>query len=174
MPDFTNPDYLQHGTVRQQRAFAVLRHHRVFEILEPFDPVLTGTIPINIDIATSDLDIIGCFTDQALFSATVLNAFSSMQDFRLKEFQHNNIPTTVANFILDDFPVELFAQPVPVREQHAYRHMLIEHRLLQEKGEAFRNEIIALKLKGYKTEPAFAHILGLGGDPYEALLQLDS
>ena len=48
--------------------------------------------------------------------------------------------------------------------------MLIEHRLLQERGEAFRRAIITLKQRGYKTEPAFAKALGLKGDPYLALL----
>ncbi len=34
------------------------------------------------------------------------------------------------------------------------------------KSKAFRQEIIALKKQGYKTEPAFAMALGLKGDPY--------
>jgi len=51
--------------------------------------------------------------------------------------------------------------------------MLILHRLLQERGEAFRREIIALKQRAYKTEPAFAKALGLEGDPYLALLRYE-
>ena len=48
--------------------------------------------------------------------------------------------------------------------------MLIEYRLLRERGEMFRQEIIALKKQGHKTEPAFAIALGLKGDPYRELL----
>ncbi|MNO76159.1 hypothetical protein D3C76_672280 [compost metagenome] len=37
----------------------------------------------------------------------------------------------------------------------------------------FRERIILLKTSGWKTEPAFAKALGLEGDPYEALLELE-
>ena len=48
--------------------------------------------------------------------------------------------------------------------------MIIEHEILQSKGGIFRLEIIKLKQNGYKTEPAFAFLLGLKGDPYIELL----
>jgi hypothetical protein len=45
--------------------------------------------------------------------------------------------------------------------------------LLRRGGETFRQEIIRLKQAGYKTEPAFALLLGLDDhDPYAALLAL--
>jgi hypothetical protein len=49
--------------------------------------------------------------------------------------------------------------------------MLIEHRLLLKHGEAFKNKVIELKQNGLKTEPAFAKLLGIEGDPYEELLK---
>ncbi len=52
--------------------------------------------------------------------------------------------------------------------------MLIEYKLLLEKGEEFRKEIISLKKQGYKTEPAFAKLLGVEGNAYEGLLKLES
>ncbi len=48
--------------------------------------------------------------------------------------------------------------------------MMFEYRILQEKGEDFKNEIIALKRQGIKTEPAFGILLGLE-NPYEDLLK---
>ena len=48
--------------------------------------------------------------------------------------------------------------------------MVIEDYLLRERGEEFRKEIIKLKQSGYKTEPAFCHLLGIDGDPYEGLI----
>ncbi|HRF37192.1 MAG TPA: DUF4269 domain-containing protein, partial [Saprospiraceae bacterium] len=60
------------------------------------------------------------------------------------------------------------------RLQNAYRHLLIEARLLEERGPEFRQQIIELKQQGVKTEPAFARLLGLEGDAYEALLRLES
>jgi hypothetical protein len=49
--------------------------------------------------------------------------------------------------------------------------MIIEHHLLV-KIPQVREEIIRLKEKGIKTEPAFAQIFGLVGDPYDELLAL--
>ncbi len=48
--------------------------------------------------------------------------------------------------------------------------MVIEHKLLLERGEEFRLKIVDLKKQGYKTEPAFAMLLGLENDPYNEML----
>jgi hypothetical protein len=55
---FDTIDYLKTGNARQQRAYDVLTNHRILAQLAPFSPVLVGTIPINIDIESSDLDVI--------------------------------------------------------------------------------------------------------------------
>lgn len=68
--------------------------------------------------------------------------------------------------------MEIFAQSVPVRQQNAYRHMLVEWALLTHWGREGHKEIRRLKNKGMKTEPAFAYALGLKGDPYAELLKL--
>jgi hypothetical protein len=77
----------------------------------------------------------------------------------------------VANFSIDGIAIEIFGQNIPTREQNGYRHMLIEHRILQERGEVFREAVIALKKSGIKTEPAFAQLLQIEGDPYLGLLE---
>jgi len=46
-----------------------------------------------------------------------------------------------------------------------------EFQILEKEGEAFKHKIIALKKQGVKTEPAFAKVLDLVGDPYEAILK---
>jgi len=50
--------------------------------------------------------------------------------------------------------------------------MIIEYRILLEKGEDFRKQLIELKRQGLKTEPAFALLLGLESNPYTELLSL--
>lgn len=76
----------------------------------------------------------------------------------------------IANFQIDGFAIEIFGQNLPTRQQVSYRHMLIEYEVLIQKGESFRQKIIDLKKQGLKTEPAFALLLGLKGDPYQSLL----
>ena len=41
---------------------------------------------------------------------------------------------------------------------------------MQKMGPAFKEQIRGLKRNGLKTEPAFAKLLGLNGDPYRAVL----
>ena len=48
----------------------------------------------------------------------------------------------------------------------------MQHLIIEEQGEEFREQVIKLKLQGYKTEPAFAKLLGLKGDPYVAMLEV--
>lgn len=48
--------------------------------------------------------------------------------------------------------------------------MLAEYKILQERGEEFKQKIIELKKKGIKTELAFGMLLGLE-NPYEDLLK---
>ncbi len=58
MIDFTRINYLRNGNERQKRALEVLTKYKVLEKLKPYSPLLTGTVPIQIDIESSDLDVI--------------------------------------------------------------------------------------------------------------------
>lgn len=166
-------DHLQHGSSRQRQAYATLRAHRVMELLHPYDPILVGTIPIGIDIASSDLDIICCCADPEAFAQALHAHFGHAPGWRMRTRDQGGAWAVIANFHLDGFEVEVFAQDIPTRMQLGYRHMVVEHRLLAQHGAAFRAQIITLKEQGIKTEPAFAMVLGLAGDPYLALLAFE-
>ena len=58
MIDFTTIDYLENGNEKQKRAYKVLSKYQIFEKLKDYSPILAVTIPIEIDIEGSDLDII--------------------------------------------------------------------------------------------------------------------
>lgn len=169
---FGNIEYLKFGTERQRQAYIVLTEYEILSKLESFSPLLVGTIPINIDTETSDLDIICHWTDRAEFMFTLKTLFCSQANFRIIENQSNN--SIVARFILQHFEIEIFGQDIPTEKQFAYRHMIIENDLLERKGDDFRKQIIELKMQGYKTEPAFAIALGLTGNPYIELLELEN
>ncbi len=168
--DFLNIAYLKDGNERQKLAFQTLTTSKIIEKLAVYHPILTGTIPINIDIENSDLDIICCWTDKHEFVDTLTRLFKSEKEFQIHEGNIAGKETVVCNFKTNDFEIEIFGQNIPSKQQHAYRHMFIEHQVLQQMGDDFRLKIIELKRNGYKTEPAFAKLLDLQGDPYLALL----
>ncbi|KGO84724.1 diadenosine tetraphosphate hydrolase [Flavobacterium rivuli WB 3.3-2 = DSM 21788] len=168
---FNTINYLQLGTLLQQQAYTVLTANTIMEKLQDFTPILAGTIPLNIDIEGSDLDILCYWEDEADFVKTIRDNFKDYDGFTLQQVIINNQKTVLANFWYNGFEVEVFGQNIPVKEQMGYLHMIAEYKILQQEGEDFRKQVIALKRAGYKTEPAFAKLLNLKGDPYIAILQ---
>ena len=171
--NFEGFEYLKNGTAKQRRVHEVLSTNGIFDKLAPFDPVVVGTIPIGIDLPDSDIDICCCFEDEESFVNTVTSCFGDQQGFSIRPSRKSKDHALVANFRVADFEVEVFGQTVPTRQQLAYRHMMIEHKLLKENGAVFREQVLELKRRGLKTEPAFASLLGLDGDPYIELLRLE-
>lgn len=170
MTDFLDIGYLKKGSAVQQLAYSDITGNNVLNILQPYTPVLAGTIPVDIAIPTSDLDILCCFTSADAFYNYIEQNFGKQQNFKISIAYINDEQSVIANFDTENFSYEIFGQAVPVTSQNGYRHMITEYRILLEKGEPFRKDIIALKQSGYKTEPAFAKLLGLSGDPYKKLL----
>ncbi|MCJ7932731.1 MAG: DUF4269 domain-containing protein [Chryseobacterium sp.] len=174
MIDFTRIDYLKEGNERQRRAYEVLTTYKVLEKLKPYSPILAGTIPIEIDVEGSDLDII-CEVDlrweeDFLEEITFAGLIPADTEVTVENIIVNGKKSVVLNFMLEEFPVEVFGQNTPTQEQNAYRHMIAEYNILQEKGEEFKNKIIELKRQGIKTEPAFGMVMNLK-NPYEDLLK---
>lgn len=170
MIDFTKIDYLKHGNEKQKKAHEVLTKYQILEKLKDYSPILAGTIPIEIDIEDSDLDIICEVTDFTEFEKTLSEMFSEF-DLKIEKITVNNEQAIVLNFKLEEFPIEIFGQNKPATEQNAYRHMIAEYKVLQEKGNDFKQKIIKLKKQGIKTEPAFGILLNLE-NPYEDLLKM--
>ena len=133
---------------------------------------MAGTVPIDIDIEGSDLDII-CevdlkfeedFLDDLMFSRFI------PYDVDVEHPIINGEKCITLNFELEGFPIEIFGQNKPTTRQNAYLHMIAEYKILQEEGVEFKQKIIELKKQGIKTEPAFGILLGLD-NPYEDLLK---
>ena len=173
MSNWRDPTYLKTGAPRQISAYYTLQCLGVFETLKKFDPVLVGTIPIDIDIPGSDLDIICHAADMDAFQYAVQCAYKKMPDFLLRRNFIEGVTSIVARFAFNEFQIEIFGQALPIEEQRAYRHMIIEARLLDLFGDRARSNIRKIKLSGLKTEPAFGRHFRLVGDPYKALLELE-
>ncbi|MEM7030760.1 MAG: DUF4269 domain-containing protein [Chloroflexota bacterium] len=167
-----NIAYLASGTTRQQAAYAALQRLDIFSILVGYDPILVGTIPIDLDTPNSDLDIICHVSDLSAFETLLQYNFSSYADFSLKFGSHNNLSVIVCNFTAFGFPFEIFGQPRPTKDQNGYRHMVAEARFLALAEAEARRHLRQLKSMGLKTEPAFAEYFALPGDPYHTLLHL--
>lgn len=172
MTDFTNIKYLKLGNDRQRKAYKELKELRIFENLKKYNPILTGTIPIDIDLPESDLDIICECENHTEFSTRLSKLFADKTDFEINSNDWNGIESTTVKFRTDNFEIEIFGQNIPTEKQNAYRHMIIENKILNSKGLEFKSKIRKLKSEGLKTEPAFAQLLGLSGNPYKDLLKI--
>jgi hypothetical protein len=173
LPDFEDISYLKQGSPIQQKVFALLTQSKILYHLRSYQPILTGTLPLDIFIeGKSDLDIICCSNQLKSVEKILLAEYAPEKDFFIERKTVHEQLTLICRFEQKGFPFEIFCQATESREQYAYRHMIVEYKLLQQKGPAFKDSIIGLKKRGMKTEPAFAQVLGLTGDPFEALLLL--
>lgn len=170
--DFTTVNYLLSGTPKQKEAYRIIDEIKILELLKNYKPILVGTIPIDIDIPASDLDIICEVHNFDYFEELILLSFGNMEAFRCKKSKVNGAARFVANFKYRNWPVEIFAQAIPATDQNGYKHMMIEYRILKILGETGNILIRDLKKKGLKTEPAFADLLKLSGDAYQLLLEM--
>ena len=172
---FLDPGYLRRGNGRQRAAFAVLDELGIFDCLAAYHPVLVGTIPLAIDVTGSDLDIICEVYDFDRFAGSLASEYLEMPEFTMQVIREKYDPVAFeSSFHHGGFIVEFFGEPLPISRQRGYRHMVVEARLLALGGAPLQSAIIALKRSGIKTEPAFAHHLGIHGDPYLALLALEA
>jgi hypothetical protein len=145
---------------------------RLFDLLAPFQPTLVGTFPLGLVVDGSDLDVACACDDLDAFEGAVRSALAALgvADARIERLP---LPAVVAGFVVDGTPVEIFGQALAVERQAGFRHMIVEGRLLAIGGAALRARVVERKRAGVKTEPAFAQVLGLAGDPYAAVLALE-
>ena len=143
----------------------------VLEVLAPFDPRVAGTPPLGLDLPGSDIDVL-CFAPNAcVFTDIVWHAFSDAPAFIAKQWVDPRRPVVVS-FEAAGWQIQLYGEAIPVERQRGWRHFTVERRLLAVGGQDLRAAVLALRQRGMKTEPAFAAVLGLKGDPYVALLDL--
>ncbi|MBL7991200.1 MAG: DUF4269 domain-containing protein [Candidatus Kapabacteria bacterium] len=169
--------YLLAGAPRQQEVYRLLSSAGLFDTLREYSPCLAGTIPLQVDIPESDADIICEVNNHAAFEQVIRESFGCHEGFTMKYSKVQERAVTLAQFVLCDevsqaLTVEIFGQSLPVEEQNAYRHLVVEARLLRLAHKEAHVQIRRLKSQGIKTEPAFAQYFGITGEPYQALLDL--
>jgi hypothetical protein len=167
-----NWQILVEGSPEQQKAFEAIRALQIFVLLERYDPAHVGTIGNGLNISGSDIDIVCCAADLDAFESFMRQTFGHLSEFTVSRKISRGALHIVASFeyIL---PVEIYCESAPVEKQLGFRHYVLTCQLLSVAGERLRNSVRRLKELGMKTEPALAHCLGLEGDPYLSLLQLE-
>lgn len=170
MEKFKNISYLQKGNPKQQIVYTLLNEFKIIEILKAYKPLVVGTIPIEIDLPESDVDIILETNDFYELEKFLIQNFNHFQNFEIQQKTDKNQTILVCNFIINEIPFEIYAENKPTHLQNGFLHMIKEHQILQKHGKEFQNQIIQLKKQGHKTEPAFAKLLNLPGNPYKTLL----
>ncbi len=141
--------------------------------LARFDPHVAGTPPLGLDLPGSDIDVLCHVLDVDAFTRTVWDFASNHERFAIHQWTGDARPV-VASFKAHGWPIEIFGASRPVVQQAGWRHFTVERRLLVLGGDAFRAAVMERRRGGLKTEPAFAAVLGLAGDPYSALLDVEA
>ena len=142
---WTDISYLNRGTDRQRDAYLVLLELDVFGVLVEFDPVLVGTIPLDVDTESSDLDILCYVTDFDLLEQNLRNVYTIYDQFEVVRKVVDGLPTMISRFSYHGFALEIFGQPLPTEEQRAYAHFVAEARLLAMAGDEAKVAIRAMK-----------------------------
>lgn len=166
--NFRDVEYLEAGTDKQRLCYRILKEINILDILYNYNPIVVGTIPIQIDIEESDIDIVCCAENLSEIRDVVRLHYST---YNL--FSDSIGDVYVANFEYLGLPIEIYAESIPTLEQNGYRHMVIEDRIMKLAGDRFRQKVIRLKQQGYKTEPAFGELLRLD-NPYLDLLEFEA
>lgn len=167
-------EYLKKGNNRQRRVYEVLSKHLIMAYLGPFNPILVSSICVGIDTIASDLDIVCEFSNQDHFEDTVRLAFSAEVNFLCCCGEGSHGGFVSAQFEVEEFLIDIYGEAYPVRQQNAYRHLVLAARLLEYGGAELREKICEVREKrGCKFEAAFAELFELPGDPYQAFLELE-
>lgn len=157
---------------KKENVVEVLKTHKILESLKVYNPLIAGTFPLGISTPESDIDILLSGENLSEIAKALKAKFSLAQEFFLTMKVVEDEPTVLSRFVLGGVKIELFAQKIPTVLQTAYKHFLIEERLLKYGREPFKKKILDLRNHGLKTEPAFGQALGLRTNPYYELLNL--
>lgn len=141
--------------------------------LRNFDPTVIGTPPLGIGLAESDIDVACYCAELEEFKAFATAEFSGYSKFRIQDTVFQNQESVIVQFHALEWDFELFCQSTPTYQQWGVRHFKTEQRIF-EIAPQLKAIVIKLKRSGLKTEPAIAKVLGLPGDPYAAILQLEN
>ncbi|RDY69116.1 DUF4269 domain-containing protein, partial [Halobacillus trueperi] len=135
---------MKRGNKKQREAYTTIKELCIFDELSIYNPILCGTIPIGIDLDNSDLDIVMDVKDLRLFEKKLDAFYGDKPGFTMKRKIIRGREVVKANFLSNNFELELFGQNQSTYFQNAYLHMIIEHVLLKDHP-TLKDKVIDLK-----------------------------
>jgi hypothetical protein len=70
----------------------------IFADLQHYNPVLAGTFPIDINIESSDLDLLCQVYDLDKFATEIRSLYETQEKFSLHRTSKNDLPVVIARF----------------------------------------------------------------------------
>lgn len=151
--------------------FSSLQNSRILEKLKSFNPLVVGTFPLGLNTANSDIDICIEFQNENDFVDSSNKFFSDFKNYQLSSVQINSGSAILVKFTFENINYEIIGQHISSNKQIAFQHFQVEEKIL--KYAQCQSEILKLRSKGLKTEPAFAKYLCLTGEGFKELLELN-
>lgn len=155
---------------KNEKVWSALQGSKILFELKEFFPLVTGTFPLALGTEDSDLDLTICCKDFKSLGSRLESLYGSLQEFSLEQVEIDSLDTLICSFFFGGVRFEIFAQGIASVKQKSFIHFAVEEKILKFGGETLRKQVQMERLKGLKTEPAFAKVLGLKGDPYTELL----
>ncbi|KZD25738.1 DUF4269 domain-containing protein [Tardiphaga robiniae] len=106
-----------------------LRRIGLLGILEPFDPHVVGTLPLDVARSNSDIDIVCCAANLSAAAGLIWKHFGETESFAIYQWSAKGRPV-IATFEAYGWPFEIFVSSTPVQDQPGWRHFEVEKRLL--------------------------------------------
>jgi hypothetical protein len=169
---FHSPGELLHDHPLEKKIFETFSQIHFFENMATYQPQLVGTQPLFIDGTESGLDLLCYCQSFNEFQRDVEWHFKHEYRFNLSKGHSRGEDFLMASFETNGILIEVFGQKIPSRQQDAYKHMIVEGRLLYLGGETSVEAVKKAKTSGIKTEPAFGEVFKLPGDAHTTLLEL--
>ncbi len=157
-------------TSKTENAEKAISESRVKDVLKAYSPKVVSTIFVEFDTDQSDIDVVCEYQQQSNFTSLITSSFQRFESYSLDMYADH----VIGRFRVSGFLFEIYGAPIPITQQLAFRHYQVMERLARLGGEPLKQKIRKLKYSGLKTEPAISQILGLQGDPYSAVLELES
>lgn len=151
-----------------------LQRSEILRLLRSYRPLIAGSFPLGLQTSTADCDILIDFDDIDKTEHHLRNLFSKNVGFEISRQSAASGGALVVSFEVERIRFEIFCQKIPSVHQPAYKYFLIEERILKYGGQKFFDLVLKERENGKKTEAAFACVLNLTGNPYEAMSQLQT